>query len=92
MKISLFNYLHAWLHFTNNNFPTLTSVEEILDQPIVLKPQNKLDVNSDNPYFYCIPPTNVSDKFTVNRDLCKFIRPGLLYNIYPKTRFSKCQP
>ena len=52
MKIPLFNYLHAWLHFTNNNFPTLTSVEEILDQPIVLKPQNKLDVNSDNPYFY----------------------------------------
>ena len=26
--------LNAWLHFTNNNFPTPTSIEEIIDQPI----------------------------------------------------------
>ena len=26
--------LNAWLHFTNNNFPTVTSIEKILDQPL----------------------------------------------------------
>ena len=33
--------LNAWLHFTNNNFTALTSVEEILDQPIFLNLQFK---------------------------------------------------
>ena len=30
--------LDAWLHFTNNTFPTPTSIEEILDQPLFLNP------------------------------------------------------
>ena len=40
--------LNAWLHFTNNNFPTLTPIEEILDQPIFLNPLTKLGFSSDN--------------------------------------------
>ena len=28
--------LYAWLHLTNNNFPTFISIEQILDQPIFL--------------------------------------------------------
>ena len=30
--------LNAWLHFTNNDFPTPTSIEEILDQPMKTNP------------------------------------------------------
>ena len=70
--------LNAWLHFTNNNFRTPTSIEEILDQPMFLNPHTKLDFSSDNPYFYCIPPRNISDKFTIIRDLCRFLQPGLI--------------
>ena len=43
--------LNPWLSFTNNNFPTPKSIEEILDQPLFLNPHTKLDFNSDNPYF-----------------------------------------
>ena len=51
--------LNAWLHFTNNNLPTPKSIEEILDQPIFLKPHTKLAFCSDNPYFYYIPLRNI---------------------------------
>ena len=70
--------LNPWLCFTNNSFPTPTSIEEILDQPIFLNPYTKLDFSSDNTYFYCIPPRNISDKFTIVRDLCRFLQPGLI--------------
>ena len=70
--------LNAWLHFTNTNFSALTSIEEILDQPIFLNPHTKLGFSSDNPYFYCIPPRNISDKFTIIRDLFRFLQPGLI--------------
>ena len=43
--------LNTWLYFNNNNFPTPTSIEEILDQPLFLNPHTKLDFNSDNPNF-----------------------------------------
>ena len=56
--------LNAWIDLANNNLPTLTSVEEILDQPIFLNPHTKLDFSSGNPYFYSIPPRNISDNFT----------------------------
>ena len=65
---------NAWLHFINNTFPTPTSIEEILDQPLFLNPHTKLDFNSDNPYFYCIPPKNISDKFTTIRETCRFLQ------------------
>ena len=69
----------AWLHFTNNNFPTPTSVEEVLDKLIFLNPRIKLDFSFDNPYFYCIPPRNISDKITIirQRHLCRFLQPSL---------------
>ena len=70
--------LNAWLHFTNNDFPTPTSIEEILDQPLFLNPHTKLDFSSNNPYFYCIPPNNVSDKFNTIRDICKSLQPGFI--------------
>ena len=70
--------LNAWLHFTNDNFFALTSIEEILDQLIFLNPHTKLGFSSDNPYFYCIPPRNISDKFTIIRDLFRFLQPGLI--------------
>ena len=70
--------LNAWLHFTNNNFPIAASIEEILDHPIFLNPHTKLDFSSDKPYFYCIPPRNISDKFTIIKDLCRFLQPGLI--------------
>ena len=56
--------LNAWIHLANNKLPTLTSVEEILDQPIFLNPHTKPDFSSGNPYFYCSPPNNISDNFT----------------------------
>ena len=65
---------NAWLHFINNTFPTPTSIEEILDQPLFLNPHTKSDFNSDNPYFYCIPPKNISDKFTTIRETCRFLQ------------------
>ena len=70
--------LNAWLHFTNKNFPTLTSIEEILDQPMFLNPHTKLDFSSDNPHFYCIPSRNISDKFIIIRDVSRFLQPGLI--------------
>ena len=70
--------LNAWLSFTNNKFPIPKSIEEILDQPLFLNPHTKLDFNSDNPYFYCIPPKNMSDKFTIIRDICRFLQPGFI--------------
>ena len=48
------------------------SMDEILDQPLFLNPYTKLDFSSDNLYFYCISPRNISDKFTIIRDFCKF--------------------
>ena len=70
--------LNAWLHFTNNNFPIAPSIEEILDHPIFLNPHTKLEFSSDKAYFYCIPPRNISDKFTIIKDLCRFLQPGLI--------------
>ena len=43
--------LNTWLHFTNNDFATPTSIEEILGQPLFLNPHTKLDFSSNNPYF-----------------------------------------
>ena len=74
--------LNAWLHFTNNDFSNPTSVEEILDQPLFLNPHTKLDFSSSNPYFYRIPPNNISDEFNTLRDIFKFFQPGF---IFPRT-------
>ena len=42
--------LNASLNFTNNTFPSPTSIEEILDQPLFLNPHTTLPYHSDNPY------------------------------------------
>ena len=92
MKISWFNYLMFCLHFINKNFPSLTSIEKILDRPIFLNPRSKQDFSSDKSHFYCIPPRDVQNKFSINRNLCRFpTKPNFLYDIWWKTRFSYCQ-
>ena len=60
--------LYAWLHLTNNNFPAFISIEEILDQPIFLNPHTRM---------YFKHPTQIYFKFTITRDLCRFLQPGL---------------
>ena len=55
---SFFKLVNTWLHFTNSNFPTPASTEKILNHPIFLNVHTKLNFCSDNPYFYCIPPSS----------------------------------
>ena len=55
-----------------------TSIEEILDQPIFLNPHTKLNFSSDNLYFCCILTRNLLDKFTIIRDLCRYLQPGVI--------------
>ena len=55
-------------------FPVPTSIEEILDQPIFLNTHTKLDFRD----FYGTPNRNISDKFTIIKDLCRFLQPGLI--------------
>ena len=78
MKITLFNYSIPGYISPNNNYPTPKSIEEVLDQPIFLNSQTKLDFSSDNPYFYCLPPRNISDKFTLIGDVCRFLQTDLI--------------
>ena len=66
--------LNALLHLTNNNFPTPMSIEEIFPQAIFLNPHIKLDFHSDNPHFYCILSMNISGKFTIIKDLSRFLQ------------------
>ena len=79
--------LYAWLHLTNNNFPTFVSIEEILDQPILL---HKAD------WTLSISLKNISDKLSRDfiKDLCRFMQPSLISSrtISQETRFSCCQP
>ena len=81
MAVPRIQLLSAWLYFTNNTFPPPMSIEEVLDQPLFLNPHTKLQYNSDNPYFYCLSPQNISDKFTIIRDICKFLQPGLILSV-----------
>ena len=79
--------LNAWLHFTSlTSLPT--STEELLDQ-LISSPHTKMDFTSDNPYFYCIRPGNISNKFTIIRDLCRFLPPDLISSMtfYDKLGF-----
>ena len=41
-----FQFLYAWLHLTNNNFPVFIFVEEILYQPVFLNSHTRLDFKS----------------------------------------------
>ena len=56
------------------------SVKDILDQPIFLNQHTRLDFSSDvwQPVFlYSIPTRNISDKFNIIGDLCRFLQPGV---------------
>ena len=57
--------LYPWLHLTNNNFPAFISIEEILDQTIFLNPHTRMDFKH---------PTQKYFKFTIIRDLCRFLQ------------------
>ena len=48
-------------------------MEEILDPSIFQNPSTKMEFHSKDPYFYCIPPKNITDKFTTVQDICKFL-------------------
>ena len=78
--------LYAWLYLTNNNFPAFVSMEEILDQHILL---HKAD------WTLSISSKNVSDKLSRNliKDLCRFMQPSLISSriISQETRFSYCR-
>ena len=53
-------------------------MEETLGQPIILNSHTKLNFSSTNPYFYSIPLKYITDTFTIIRDLCQFLQPGLI--------------
>ena len=78
--------LYAWLRLTNNNFPALISIQEILDQPIFLNPHTRMDLKHPSQEYFT---------FAIIRDPCRFVQPGLTSStIFHKnfTRFSYCQP
>ena len=80
MKISLLNYL--MLGYISSILtslpPRLCLSKKFLTKPYFLNPHTKLDFSSDNPYFYSIPPRNISDKFNIIRGLSRFLLPGLI--------------
>ena len=77
--------LNPWLHFINNKFTIPTHIEEVLEEPVILNPHMKLNFSSNNPYFDCIPLKNVTNEFTIIRELCRFFQLGLIYY----TRFEE---
>ena len=77
MKISSFNYLMLGYISPIAISHILTSLEQVFEQSIVLKPQTKLDFSSDNPYLYSIPIRNIAKKFTIIRDLYRFLQARL---------------
>ena len=72
-KDSFVQLLNTSLHFTNNFF-TLTFLQKVLDQPLFLNPHIKLEFNCDNSYFYCILPKKILDKFSIIKDLFRFVQ------------------
>ena len=62
--------------------------EEILDQYIFFKSTHKLALDSNNPYFYCIPPKKITGKFTIIRGICKFSQPGLISSMKYEEKLS----
>ena len=92
MKISLFNYLMLSHTAPVTTSVPPTSIEEILDQPTFLNPHTKLDFSFDNAHLYSILRRNISDKFTIIRDLRRFLQPGLISTTtFDEKRFFYCQ-
>ena len=78
MRIFFIQLLSPCLHFINNNLTIPTHIEETLEQLIILNPHNNLNFSSNNPYFFNIPTKNITDKFTMIRDLCQFFQPAFI--------------
>ena len=53
-------------------------MKEIFEKVIFLKLHTKLNFSSDNLYFYWILPRNISDKYNIIRELCRFLKPRLI--------------
>ena len=62
--------------------PIKTYIEEFLDRLTLLNQRIKQEIYSNDPFFYCVPPKSISEKFTLNRDLCRFLQPGLIFIIF----------
>ena len=77
-EVFLMQFLNPCLHFTNTKFSIPVNIDEILEQPIILNLHTKLNIISNNPYFYSIPLRNIAGKFTMIRDLCRLSQPGLI--------------
>ena len=77
--------LNPSLPFIKNKFTIPKDIEEILEQLIFLNPHIKLDFNSNNPYFYSIPTKNITEKFTIIRDLCQFVQSDLCLISYTRS-------
>ena len=56
--------------------------------PFFLNPHTKLHFNSDNPYSYCLPPQNICDKFTIIRNICRFLQPGFISSVSFREKLS----
>ena len=69
--------LNRSLHFTYSKLPD-AYIEETREQPIILNLYIKLSFSSSNPYFYSSPTKNITNKFTIIRDLCQFFELGLI--------------
>ena len=81
--------LYAWLHLTNNNLPAFNIYRRNSWPTNIfkLKPHIRMDFKH---------PAQKYFKFTIIRDLCRFLQPDLTSSttIFHKnfTRFSYCQP
>ena len=62
--------LYAWLHLTNNIPPPYIK-KKFLSNPYIYThtPDWTLSI---------IPPSNISDKFTITWNICRFLQPGLV--------------
>ena len=70
--------LNPCLHFTSKKLTILTHIEEAPGKPIILNPHANLNFNSNNLCFAGIPTKNITDKFTIIRDLCQFLQSGVI--------------
>ena len=53
----------------------------IPDKEIFFNSHSKLGSSSNNPYFHCRLPKNITDKFTMVRDLCRFLQLDFIFSI-----------
>ena len=57
------------LHSSRTNLLSPRMQKNFFEQPIIFNQHTKLNFTSNNSYFYSIQPKNITDKFTIIRDL-----------------------